>query len=437
MAASSNLGMFDNMTVLFVASLVAVFFLSFSITANDCAQTLGPAIGSGGLPMKAGLLIAATLAAVLALLAAPFGPRWVMSGLFLTTGFSSGSSALYAILASLMATACMALILTLLRVVTPFIIVLGGAFGGVALSQGAFQAQFGGVFLWMYGAVVMSVIAAAAIAAFTFWIVQHLVHFSDRLRARARRCLVAAAAFSGLLIPIAAVSWVVGGDWFAPSANNAQDFWMFGLLAGVILAIVAAMGHALWLRRNPVWPDDTIAGAETAFWKLQNALAMTMAAVVLAAQAVWVLSPAALIVQAWHTKYDENIAWSIADENVLAVTAWILVPTIVGMITGVIVLGHRTTATVGTEVSDIGPVQAFAVNAGGLMTTILCRLFGLPGFGAIMTVGSITAVARIRGAGRVQLPPLITTIGALALAPLAAGLLSIIFFGLFQLVGDT
>lgn len=418
-----------------VGALISVFLCAVGTAANDASAAMGPAVGSGSLPPRTALWATTALAAVSLVLFSASGPVGLFSDLMPADAFADEVTFSLAIVAALLATGVVMIGLSAFGVVVPSILCLAGAMLGVSLIEDAATATALPAIGLLYLATLGFLVVAALVSSAFFAVLQQQIHFSEKLRVGTREMLGTVAVLAAFLLPVYGMTadldatprsaTVVGG-------GIALANWAVGLALGFAAAVVVALAAYLWLHARPTWPDDTIAGAEGAFRRLQNGLAFALAPIAVAAQVSWVVLPATLVMAASRGAAPAD--WSFGFGQDLAVDAGILVTALLGTAVGILLLGHKPVATVATDVSEIGPVQATSCNLGTLLAFMVGRLLGFPGVGGLPTMAAVAGVGLVRGRHRLRSRALLLSLGGVFGAPIAATLLAILFAGLFRLL---
>ena len=111
---------------------------------------------------------------------------------------------------------------------------------------------------------------------------------------------------------------------------------------------------------------------------------------------------------------------------------WILLVGGVGIVSGLIMLGHKVIETVGRNITELTPSRGFSATLGAATTVVLASGTGLPISTTHALVGAVLGVGLARGisainagvVGRIVLSWVVTL-------PVAAGL-SVLFFFVFK-----
>ena len=114
------------------------------------------------------------------------------------------------------------------------------------------------------------------------------------------------------------------------------------------------------------------------------------------------------------------------------VPPWVLFLGAAGIVTGLVMYGHKVIITIGSGITELTPSRGFAATLAGAVTMILASGTGLPISSTHTLVGAILGVGIARGIGAINLT-MVTTIFTSWIVTLPAGALwSIATFYVFK-----
>lgn len=419
--------------VLLFVCLASCMAMAFAIGAQDAAFGIAPAVGSGVLRLETALVLATVGAVVVSLALVPSGFAWLMDGLFPFEAFPSPRLAAVALFAGFLSTAIVLVVATLLGQPTPSLLVLGGALAGVVLSGAPVSAFPAAQLAVILGAVVGLPVVSGLIAFLAFRLYRSQIHFGRSVRRGARIMMPISAALVVLAVG-AAVAFGFGLNWLESLRRGDIGFWA---ALAVVIGATGLTALTVWLAiaRRRTWPGDDVRGAEIAYGRLTGASALALAGMGTAYQAVLAATPALLVVAWARQETGFGTVPVVADAAFggdLRRDVLVLLPTLVGLVLGILFMGHRTIAAIGEDVSRLTPIQALSATLSSTIVFAGAGSAAVPVIGSPMTAGAVAGAGWARGRDRVSSRPLLFMLLTWAVALLSAGLLA----AFLRLIGD-
>lgn len=365
-------------TALLLAAVLTAGYLALNIGANDAANNIGTAVGSGALTLTAALLLAAAGELAGAFLAGgPVSAR-LREGLFQTDALGHGRILARVLIAGMLAGALWLHSATLLRApVSATHAVVGGLIGAAVSANGWSTVQWDQVIsialAWLFTPLAAALIAAAVL----FGIVQTITYQSN----------IIGAARTRVPILIALLSLLFGNYFFtklAPDSWYASEHHLLASLAAALTAFLIAqplIHHTSQLIKNNRQGVNqlftaplVLAAGFFAFAHGTNDVANIAAPLTAAA----------------------NIAIQGSSPERFALPTWSLVVGALGIAVGVAAYGSRLVRTVGSEITEIDKLRAFCIAFSAALVVLAASHFGFPVSTTHILVGSIFGVGLLR-----------------------------------------
>ncbi|WP_439517283.1 inorganic phosphate transporter [Hydrogenophaga sp.] len=366
------------MWLLIVAAAVGAY-MAMNIGANDVANNMGPAVGSGAMTMGWAIVVAAVFEALGAIVAGGDVVGTIKGGIIDPDAISDPALFAWVMFAALLAGALWLNLATALGAPVSTTHSIIGAVMGAGIAAGGW-----GLVNWdTIGAIVISwvispLMGGAMAAAFLYVIKRSVTYRSDKTEAASR------------VVPvlIAIMVWAYTTYMLVKGLGQVVKVdILVALLAGAAVAIVV-----WWLIRKPIArmamrQDNSKDGVNRLFtWPLVCSAALLSFAHG-ANDVANAIGPLAAIYEA-------------VKEGAIATKAgtplWIMVLGALGLSVGLALYGARLIRTVGKEITELDNMRAYAIAMSATLTVIVASQLGMPVSTTHISIGAVFGVGFLR-----------------------------------------
>lgn len=367
-----------NNTFLIIGAVFGAY-MAMNIGANDVANNVGPAVGSGALTMFAAIVIAAIFEAGGALIAGGEVVKTIKKGIIDPGMIDNPQIFIWAMTAALLAAAVWLNLATSIGApVSTTHSIVGGVMGG-----GIAAAGFGIVAWGTMGKIaaswVISPVLGGAIAAGFLYIIKTQIIYKEDMLTNAKKMVpiliaIMSIAFATYLM-LKGIKKIVKIDF--PTA----------------LAIGSAIGVAIYFTVKPM-----IAKAAD---KLENTKISVNSLFTIP-----LIFAAALLSFAHGANDVANAIGPLAAINDAVMTGgisskagiplWVMAVGAIGIAIGLALYGPKLIRTVGSEITELDQMRAFSVAMAASITVIIASQLGLPVSSTHIAVGGIFGVGFLR-----------------------------------------
>ena len=386
----------DNSTHSGFLVLAAVFgaYMAMNIGANDVANNVGPAVGSGALTIGGAIIIASIFEASGALIAGGDVVGTIKKGIIDPAAFGNDSMVfVYAMSAALLAAALWLNLATWLKApVSTTHSIVGGVLGG-GVAAGGFAIVSWGTMGKIAASWVISPVLGGVIAAIFLYIIKsQILYKEDKLEAAKKVVPVLVAVMAAAFITYLTVKglkkiWPVIVDIlsFLPQTKK-PSIWValiFGLLgAGVTYSMVKPR-----IAKKVIGMENTREALNILF-----TIPLIFAAAMLsfahgANDVANAVGPLAAV-------YDALANTAVSTK--VAIPLWVMVVGGVGISIGLALFGPRLIKTVGSEITELDQMRAFSIMMAAAITVVIASQLGLPVSSTHIAVGAIFGVGFLR-----------------------------------------
>ena len=381
----------DPIAILVVVAIVAGLYLAFNIGANDVANAMGTAVGSGALTIKYAILAAAVCEFLGALLIGDEVSRTIKQGFVGPGLFASDPEGFaYGMTAAILATSLWLQYATFkgLPVSTTHSIV-GAVLGFALMHGGLFEIEFGKL-LAIFSSWLVSPVLGGLISYFSLrFILRTIIDSRDPI-GRAQKLVPI---MIGLAVTIlsSAFTQKLLNRWLPVKIEGLGILlaMFFGLVIFVVFRVYANRVSEASADREKI-----LNKTESIFARMQWVTACFLAFAHGSNDVANAIGPAAAVIAA----LTEN---TVADET--AVPAWLLFIGGIGIVVGLAAFGRKVIQTVGQEITEITPSRGFAAEFGAAITILFGTIMGLPLSTTHVLVGSVIGVGFARGISGIDL----------------------------------
>ncbi len=366
------------MWLLIVAAAVGAY-MAMNIGANDVANNMGPAVGSGAMTMGWAIVVAALFEALGAIVAGGDVVGTIKGGIIDAGQITDPALFAWVMFAALLAGALWLNLATALGAPVSTTHSIIGAVMGAGIAAGGW-----GLVNWdTIGAIVISwvispLMGGAMAAAFLYVIKRSVTYRSDKTEAASR------------VVPvlISIMVWAYTTYMLVKGLGQVVKVEILvALLAGAAVALVV-----WWLIRKPIArmalrQDNSKDGVNRLFtWPLICSAALLSFAHG-ANDVANAIGPLAAIYEA-------------VKEGAIATKAgtplWIMVLGALGLAVGLALYGARLIRTVGKEITELDNMRAYAIAMSATLTVIVASQLGMPVSTTHISIGAVFGVGFLR-----------------------------------------
>ena len=376
--------------------MAAVFgaYMAMNIGANDVANNVGPAVGSGALSIGGAIVIASIFEAGGALLAGGDVVGTIKKGIIDPVAFSGDPMIfVYAMAAALLAAAFWLTLATWMKAPVSTTHSIVGGVMGAGIAAGGFAVVAWPTMGKIVASWVISPLLGGLIAAgFLYVIKSEILHKEDRLAAAKKivPLLVAVMAWAFLTYLTLKGFKHIWKDVleflpFLPETKKPtiQIALVFGLL-GAILTYVVVKPRIV----NKIAGLSNDRSAINTLFTIPLVFAAAMLSFAHGANDVAnAVGPLAAI-------YDSIAHTTISAKA--AIPLWVMIVGGVGISLGLALFGPRLIKTVGSEITELDPMRAFSIMMAAAITVVIASQLGLPVSSTHIAVGGVFGVGFLR-----------------------------------------
>ncbi len=377
--------------------MAAIFgaYMAMNIGANDVANNVGPAVGSGAITITGAIIIASIFEAAGALIAGGDVVKTIKKGIIDPTAFSGDPMIfVYAMAAALLAAALWLTLATALKAPVSTTHSIVGGVMGAGIAAGGFAvvswATMGKIAMsWVISPVLGGLIAAG----FLYIIKSKILHQEKRLESAKKIVpilvsLMAMAFITYLTIKGLKKVWmdIVEIAPFLPEHKHKPTIGI-ALIFGLIGAIITYLMVKPRIAKRVASLEDERASINTLF-----TIPLIFSAALLsfahgANDVANAVGPLAAI-------YDALAHTTISTKA--SIPLWVMVTGGVGISVGLALFGPRLIKTVGSEITELDQMRAFSIMMAAAITVVIASQLGLPVSSTHIAVGGVFGVGFLR-----------------------------------------
>ena len=370
-------GMPNNM--LLMAAAVIGGYMAINIGANDVANNVGPAVGSGALSLGGAVLIAAVFEAGGAIIAGGDVVSTIKGGIIAAERLDDVSAFVWLMTAALLAGALWLNLATWMGApVSTTHSIVGGVLGA-GIAAGGWGIADWAVMGKIVASWVISPVLGGVFAALFLFAIKKTVLYQKNVVSSARTFvpwLVAIMAWAfGTYLMVKGVKKVVEVDFLGASLVG------FGVAAVIFFIMRGVVG------RRASTMENSSEGVNSLFtWPLIFAAALLSFAYG-ANDVANAIGPLAAI----------NDALSAgAVVTAASIPLWVMLVGALGLAVGLMLFGPRLIKTVGTEITELDKTRAFCIALSAALTVIIASQLGLPVSSTHIAIGGVFGVGFLR-----------------------------------------
>jgi PiT family inorganic phosphate transporter len=366
-------------SVFVIAAAVIGAYMAMNIGANDVANTMGPAVGSGALTLFGALAIAAIANAAGALLAGGDVVSTISKGIINPDNIPGATAFIWVMMSALLSAALWINLATWVGApVSTTHSIVGGVLGAGVAAAGVATVNWPTMGAIAASWVISPLMGGVTAALFLGFIKYMIIFREDKLTAAIRWVPVLVAIMASVFamyLTIKGFKRVWQAETWMVWAIGAAGFIITYL---VTRPLVARGARGLENRKRSVHKLFTIplifAVALLAFAHGANDVANA-------------IGPLAAIVSAVG---DGGIAAKVT------IPVWVMIIGGAGIGVGLLLFGAKLVKTVGKEITRLNPTRAFCVALSAAITVIIASWLGLPVSSTHIAVGGVFGVGFLR-----------------------------------------
>jgi len=376
--------------------IAAVFgaYMAMNIGANDVANNVGPAVGSGALSIGGAILVASIFEATGALVAGGDVVGTIKKGIIDPAAFGGDPMIfVYAMSAALLAAALWLNLATWLKApVSTTHSIVGGVLGG-GVAAGGFAIVSWGTMGKIVASWVISPVLGGVIAAIFLYVIKSQILYQKDMRMSAKKVVP-------VLVAIMAAAFLT-----YLTLKGLKHIWkdLVHLLAflpqtkkptfGVAAAIGLIGGIVTYLMVKPNIEKRVMGlGENRADINILFTIPLIFSAILLsfahgANDVANAVGPLAAV-------YDALVHAMVAKKA--AIPLWVMAVGGIGISVGLALYGPRLIKTVGSEITELDQMRAFSIMMAAAITVVIASQLGLPVSSTHIAVGAIFGVGFLR-----------------------------------------
>lgn len=366
-------------SMLLMAAAVIGGYMAINIGANDVANNVGPAVGSGALSLGAAVVIAAIFEAGGAIIAGGDVVSTIKGGIIDPSNLEDGRAFVWLMTAALLAGALWLNLATWMGApVSTTHSIVGGVLGA-GIAAGGWGIADWAVMGKIAASWVISPVLGGALAALFLFAIKKTVLYR-------REVIPAARTFVPWLVAI--MAWAFGTYLMIKGVKKIVkvDFLEATLIGLAAAAVVFFIMRTL-VGRMASTMENSSAGVNTLFtWPLIFAAALLSFAHG-ANDVANAIGPLAAI-------NDALSANSVVTSA--SIPMWVMMVGALGLAVGLMLFGPRLIKTVGSEITELDKTRAFCIALSAALTVILASQLGLPVSSTHIAIGGVFGVGFLR-----------------------------------------
>ena len=366
-------------SMLLMTAAVIGGYMAINIGANDVANNVGPAVGSGALTLGGAVVIAAIFEAAGAVIAGGDVVSTIKGGIIAADRLDDSEAFVWLMTAALLAGALWLNLATWMGApVSTTHSIVGGVLGA-GIAAGGWGIADWGVMGKIVASWVISPVMGGVLAALFLYAVKRTVLYRENLVASART-------FVPWLVAI--MAWAFGTYLMVKGVKKiiSVDF-LEATLVGLGLAAVVFMAMRSLVGRRAATMENSTAGVNDLFtWPMIFAAALLSFAHG-ANDVANAIGPLAAI-------NDALSAGAVVTSA--AIPLWVMMVGALGLAVGLMLFGPRLIKTVGSEITELDKTRAFCIALSAALTVIIASQLGLPVSSTHIAVGGVFGVGFLR-----------------------------------------
>lgn len=408
--------------IIIILAACCALFMAFSNGANDVANSFASAVGSKALTIKQALIISSTVTFLGALLLGGNVAACLVEGLVHPTLFDEPHRYILAMLTVLLASGTFILLSTLTGMPVSSTHSIVGGLTGITVVVAGWNAVDWGILGKICISWVLSPVLAGSLSyALILFTRNHLIKkdHPNPIECTIQRLplFVAASASLGLWVLLWGTTLMTG---------SLSEITLIALSINPFVYIILKLWVRQWLKKA----KNTPKGIEIAFRRLQIGTSCAVAFGNGANDVANSISPVfAVYIVVTHGKIPQSLTGD-------AMPSWILCLGGIGIVLGILSLGHKVMRTLGNKITRISNSRGFCIDYSVAGVVLMASALGLPvstthaATGAIVGAGFSTGIRSVRFSllGKIFIAWIITVPSAALITIVIYKVLEWIFF---------
>ena len=379
LTGASTVGLTSSAVWLLIVEASVGAYMAMNIGANDVANNMGPAVGSGAMTMGWAILVAAVFEALGAIVAGGDVVGTIKGGIIDPAAINDPALFAWVMFSALLAGALWLNLATAVGAPVSTTHSIIGAVMGAGIAAGGW-----GLVNWdTIGAIVISwvispLMGGAMAAGFLYLIKRSVTYRSDKTEAASR------------VVPVL-ISLMVWAYTTYMLLKGVSQLVKIGFLTALVIGFVVSV-VVWWLIRKPIArmanrQDNSKDGVNRLFtWPLICSAALLSFAHG-ANDVANAIGPLAAIYEA-------------VKEGAIATKAgtplWVMVLGALGLSVGLALYGARLIRTVGKEITELDNMRAYSIAMSATLTVIVASQLGMPVSTTHISIGAVFGVGFLR-----------------------------------------
>ncbi|PHI41283.1 anion permease [Actinobacillus succinogenes] len=410
-------------SLLILLTALFAFFMAFGVGANDVSNAMGTSVGSGTITAKQAIIIALIFECAGAYLAGGEVTETIKSGIISPMDFVDNPDVLVlGMMSALFASGSWLLIASRWGwPVSTTHSIVGAIIGFACITEGAGAVKWGAIF-GIVGSWFITPFIAGVLAYGIFFVIQKLIFDTEHPLRNAQKF---GPYFMGLTVFILVIVTVAKGLKHIGLTLDTGETVLISLALSGISTIVSFF----YFRSKKFIKKarkGVFGGVELVFSILMLMTACAMAFAHGSNDVANAIGPLAAVV---------TIVESGGDIAASAPMVWWVLPLgALGIACGLIIMGYKVMATIGTGITDLTPSRGFAAQFATAATVVVASGTGLPISTTQTLVGAVLGIGMARGIAALNMNVIRNIIASWIVTLPAGAFFAIIIYSLLNVI---
>lgn len=364
---------------LLIAAAMIAGYMAINIGANDVANNVGPAVGSGAISLFGAVILAAVFEAAGAIIAGGEVVSTIKGGIIAPERVGDVNAFVWLMTAALLAGALWLNLATMMGAPVSTTHSIVGGVMGAGIAAGGWSIVDWSVMSKIAASWVISPVLGGLIAAFFLYLIKRTVLYKADL-------VPAARTFVPWLVAI--MAWAFATYLMIKGVTQlVRVSFLSATLIGLAVATVVFFVMRAWVGSRAATMENSTEGVNSLFvWPLIFAAGLLSFAHG-ANDVANAIGPLAAINDALQA--GEIVASA-------SIPLWVMLVGAVGLSIGLLLFGPRLIRTVGSEITELDKTRAFCIALSAALTVILASQLGLPVSSTHIAIGGVFGVGFLR-----------------------------------------